>query len=76
MAPELFCSSAKDDGGLCLEEDQVNEKVDVYSFGVCLWEIWTMCAEQPYSNMAIEDIFAGVITGSLRPSLPEDMDLE
>ena len=76
MAPELFCSSAKEDGGLYLEEDQVTEKVDVYSFGVCLWEIWTMCAEQPYSSMDINDIFAGVITGSLRPSIPNDMDPE
>ena len=55
---------------------KVTEKVDVYSFGVCLWEIWTMGMEQPYSKMAINEIFAGVITGSLRPSVPQDMDPE
>ena len=50
--------------------------LQVYSFGVCLFEMWTMCAEQPYKNMAISDIFAGVITGSLRPAIPDGMDAE
>ena len=35
-----------------------------------------MGVEQPYKSMAISDIFAGVITGSLRPSIPDDMDPE
>ena len=43
---------------------------------MCLFEMWTMCAEQPYKNMAISDIFAGVITGSLRPAIPDGMDAE
>lgn len=38
--------------------------------------MWTMCVEQPYKNMAISDIFAGVITGSLRPTIPDGMDAE
>ena len=50
-------------------EDQVTEKVDIYSFGVCLWEIW-MLGEQIHSNLSLPDIFNGAIQGTLCPELP------
>ncbi|GLI71474.1 hypothetical protein VaNZ11_016612 [Volvox africanus] len=56
----------------CLD-DRVNEKVDVFSFAIVLWEIWQL-GEQPYSSYSLADIFAGVMTGSLRPDLPSDCD--
>lgn len=40
-----------------LQEDRVNEKVDVFSFGVCMWEIWTW-AEMPYPGLGLPEIFA------------------
>ena len=40
-----------------LQEDRVNEKVDVFSFGVVMWEIWTW-AEQPYPGLGLPEIFA------------------
>ena len=43
-----------------LQEDRVNEKVDVFSFGVVMWEIWTW-AEMPYPGLGLPEIFA-VIT--------------
>ncbi|GFR48700.1 hypothetical protein Agub_g10656, partial [Astrephomene gubernaculifera] len=52
-------------------DDRVNEKVDVFSFGIVLWEIWR-CGEQPYAELGLADIFAGVMTGSLRPGVPLD----
>jgi hypothetical protein len=33
-------------------------QVDVFSFGICLWEIWQR-GEQPYANLSLADIFAG-----------------
>lgn len=48
-------------------------QVDVFSFGVVLWEIWTL-GEQPYPNLSLQEIFAGVMTGTLRPSPPPDCD--
>ncbi|GLC67062.1 hypothetical protein PLESTF_000510900 [Pleodorina starrii] len=60
-------------GGEFLDDDRVNEKVDVFSFGVVLWEIWQL-GEQPYSSYNLADIFAGVMTGSLRPGVPADCD--
>jgi hypothetical protein len=48
-------------------------KVDVFSFGICMWEIWTL-GEQPYPNLSLQEIFAGVMTGTLRPSLPPGCD--
>lgn len=61
MAPELFYQGD--------EEDLVTEKVDVWSFGVVLWEIWCLCqASSPYEGMSSDDLMAGLLTRSLRPT--------
>jgi len=79
MAPELFPSvretaanaghpingGAGSGSGV---DDRVNEKVDVFSYGIVLWEIWRL-GEQPYGDIAVNEIFGGVMTGSLRPSV-------
>ncbi|KAM7268045.1 hypothetical protein ACFE04_010211 [Oxalis oulophora] len=57
MAPELLNS-----------KNLVTEKVDVYSFGIVMWELLT--GEEPYANMRSEEIIAGIIMGSLRPEIP------
>jgi hypothetical protein len=38
-----------------------------------MWEIWTL-GEQPYPNLSLQEIFAGVMTGTLRPALPPGCD--
>lgn len=48
-------------------------QVDVFSFGVVLWEIWTL-GEQPYPTLSLHEIFAGVMTGNLRPAIPPDCE--
>jgi len=48
-------------------------QVDVFSFGIVLWEIWTL-GEQPYPNLSLQEIFAGVMTGTLRPAIPPGCD--
>ena len=40
-------------------------QVDVFSFGICLWEIWQR-GEQPYANTSLADIFAGAWVRPLR----------
>lgn len=52
-------------------EDAVTERVDVYSFGVCLWEIWALGA-QVHPGLSLPAIFNGAIHGTLRPELPAD----
>jgi hypothetical protein len=48
-------------------------QVDVFSFGIVLWEVWTL-GEQPYPNLSLQEIFAGVMTGTLRPAIPGGCD--
>ncbi|WIA10613.1 hypothetical protein OEZ85_010795 [Tetradesmus obliquus] len=75
MAPELFPSVPGAMSGMTHREaeDRVTEKVDVFSFGVVLWEIWTL-GDQPYPNLSLQEIFAGVMTGTLRPAVPPGCD--
>ncbi|KAF5725815.1 hypothetical protein HS088_TW23G00544 [Tripterygium wilfordii] len=58
MAPELLNS----------KNNKVTEKVDVYSFGIVMWELLT--GEEPYANFRSEEIIAGIIKGTLRPEIP------
>ncbi|KAJ9562712.1 hypothetical protein OSB04_007872 [Centaurea solstitialis] len=64
MAPELL------NGG----SNKVSEKVDVFSFGIVLWEILTR--EEPYANMHYGAIIGGIVNNSLRPTIPSDCDPE
>ncbi|KAD5318197.1 hypothetical protein R6Q59_033465 [Mikania micrantha] len=62
MAPELL------NGG----SNKVSEKVDVFSFGIVLWEILTR--EEPYANMHYGAIIGGIVSNTLRPTIPSDCD--
>ncbi|XP_030474040.2 uncharacterized protein LOC115691530 [Syzygium oleosum] len=62
MAPELFNN----------KNNTVTEKVDVYSFGIVMWELLT--GEEPYANLRSEDIIAGILKGTLRPEIPSWCD--
>eukprot|EP00877_Chromochloris_zofingiensis_P012267 jgi/Chrzof1/7294/Cz02g18050.t1 len=76
MAPELFPAVPGAVSGMATRkeaEDRVTEKVDVFSYGIVLWEIWTL-GEQPYPTKSLQEIFAGVMTGTLRPDIPKDCD--
>ncbi|KDP20333.1 hypothetical protein JCGZ_06419 [Jatropha curcas] len=64
MAPELLDGSS----------NRVSEKVDVYSFGIAMWEILT--GEEPYANMHCGAIIGGIVSNTLRPQIPEDCDSE
>ena len=56
MAPEILRSSPFYD-----------EKVDVYSFGVMLWEMLTL--QEPYAGMSQDRMVMAIIEHGLRPSL-------
>ncbi|RDX58455.1 Serine/threonine-protein kinase EDR1, partial [Mucuna pruriens] len=64
MAPELL------DGNSC----RVSEKVDIFSFGIAMWEILT--GEEPYANMHCGAIIGGIVNNTLRPPIPKRCDLE
>ncbi|KAM0071272.1 putative protein kinase TKL-Pl-6 family [Helianthus debilis subsp. tardiflorus] len=64
MAPELLNGSTT----------RVSEKVDVFSFGITLWEILT--SEEPYANMHCGAIIGGIVKDTLRPSIPDRCEPE
>ncbi|OMO52792.1 hypothetical protein COLO4_36968 [Corchorus olitorius] len=58
MAPEL------------MESKLYDKKCDVYSFGICLWEIY--CCETPrYSNLTFEELTSPDFVKNWRPEIPE-----
>ncbi|KAL2486908.1 Protein kinase superfamily protein [Abeliophyllum distichum] len=56
MAPEV------------LDGKPYNRKCDVYSFGICLWEIY--CCDLPYSNLSFAEVSSAVVRQNLRPEIP------
>lgn len=56
MAPEV------------LNGDPYNRKCDVYSFGICLWEIY--CCDMPYPDLSFSEITSAVVRQNLRPDIP------
>lgn len=57
MAPEV------------LDGKPYNRKCDVYSFGICLWEIY--CCDMPYPDLSFADVSSAVVRQHLRPDVPK-----
>ncbi|KAK6127036.1 hypothetical protein DH2020_039214 [Rehmannia glutinosa] len=64
MAPELLSGKS----------NMVTEKIDVYSFGICMWELLT--GDEPYTDMHCASIIGGIVNNSLRPQIPTWCDPE
>ncbi|KAK8475082.1 hypothetical protein V6N11_062176 [Hibiscus sabdariffa] len=64
MAPELLSGKS----------NMVSEKIDVYSFGIVMWELLT--GEEPYADMRCASIIGGIVNDSLRPTIPAWCDPE
>ncbi|CDO99392.1 unnamed protein product [Coffea canephora] len=64
MAPELLNG----------RRNKVSDKVDVYSFGITMWE--TETEEVPYGDLSLDAIKSGVVYFNLRPAIPEYCDPE
>uniref|UniRef100_A0A2P2JZV6 Uncharacterized protein MANES_06G025700 n=2 Tax=Rhizophora mucronata TaxID=61149 RepID=A0A2P2JZV6_RHIMU len=64
MAPELLSGKSH----------MVSEKIDVYSFGIVMWELLT--GEEPYVDMHCASIIGGIVSNTLRPQIPTWCDPE
>ncbi|OAY76084.1 Serine/threonine-protein kinase STY17 [Ananas comosus] len=56
MAPEV------------LEGKPYDRSCDVYSFGICLWEIY--CCDMPYPDLTFAEVSSAVVRQNLRPEIP------
>ncbi|KAL5214179.1 hypothetical protein ABZP36_003331 [Zizania latifolia] len=45
-----------------------NRSCDVYSFGICLWEMY--CCDMPYADLSFTDASAAIVHQDLRPKIP------
>ncbi|TKY54601.1 Serine/threonine-protein kinase EDR1 [Spatholobus suberectus] len=64
MAPELLSGKS----------NMVSEKIDVYSFGIVMWELLT--GNEPYDDMHCASIIGGIVNNTLRPQIPTWCDPE
>ncbi|OIW19439.1 hypothetical protein TanjilG_09459 [Lupinus angustifolius] len=64
MAPELLSGKST----------MVTEKIDVYSFGIVMWEVLT--GDEPYADMHSASLIGGIVNNSLRPRTPTWCDPE
>ncbi|XP_058226948.1 uncharacterized protein LOC131335549 [Rhododendron vialii] len=64
MAPELLSGKS----------NMVTEKIDVYSFGIVMWELLT--GDEPYTDLHCASIIGGIVNNSLRPEIPTWCDPE
>ncbi|CAN6184681.1 unnamed protein product [Urochloa humidicola] len=62
MAPEM----------LEMSSNMVSTKVDVYSFGIIMWEILT--GQEPYAGMHHGGVIGGILSNTLRPPVPPTCD--
>eukprot|EP01087_Luapelamoeba_hula_P009546 TRINITY_DN2472_c0_g1_i2.p1 TRINITY_DN2472_c0_g1~~TRINITY_DN2472_c0_g1_i2.p1 ORF type:complete len:532 (-),score=66.76 TRINITY_DN2472_c0_g1_i2:73-1635(-) len=70
-APEI-CHDGKDKTKL---GTKYNEKVDVYSYGICLWQLYTQEAD-PYPEIEEVDELYRVVANGARPIMPADCPLK
>lgn len=61
MAPELLDPSKS-----------YNSKIDVYAYGIVLWELAS--GQQPYSNLEPAQIIAQVLVNDIRPPMPDSIN--
>nr|XP_043636353.1 serine/threonine-protein kinase STY13-like [Erigeron canadensis]XP_043636354.1 serine/threonine-protein kinase STY13-like [Erigeron canadensis] len=57
MAPEV------------IEGDAYDRKCDVYSFAICLWEIY--CCDMPYADFKSAELSSAVVKQNSRPIIPK-----
>jgi len=48
-----------------------SEKTDVWAYGVTMWEVFTLCKQQPYEELDDQEVIQDAIRGVSRQLLPK-----
>lgn len=59
LPPDIFTNVPVNDLIQVLNGDPYNRKCDVYSFGICLWEIY--CCDMPYPDLSFSEVTSAVV---------------
>ncbi|KAL6540774.1 hypothetical protein OROMI_024657 [Orobanche minor] len=56
-------------GYMVLDGQPYNRKCDVYSFGICIWEVY--CCDMPYADLSFAKVYRAVVLTELTSRNPQ-----
>ncbi|GMI30451.1 hypothetical protein TeGR_g14365, partial [Tetraparma gracilis] len=73
MAPEMAGIDETQNDGDLETGNRIGKPVDVYSYGILLWTLWTQ--KLPYSELRVKNPFQLMVkvTNGFRPTVPDNM---
>ena len=56
------------------EKEFKGDKIDIYSYGIVLWQLWTRM--EPFTAFTDYDVFVKAVTTGVRPTITDDFPVQ